>query len=131
MPDTSRRNLLRLASLAGLAPAALAQTSAQTPRRAAGATSVYGMKFDARPKVRMGIVGVGGRGSSLLQTFAAVDNVEIVALCDVFEDKCARGKAALAKAGQTAPVEIYAGNDHSFEALAKRDDLDLIIVATP
>ena len=127
MPDTTRRNLLRLASLAGIAPAALAQN----PARGAGAASVYGMKFDARPKVRMGIVGVGGRGSSLLQNFAAVDNVEIVALCDIYQDKCARGKAALAKAGQTAPVEIYAGNDHSFEALAKRNDLDLVIVATP
>ena len=120
---TTRRDLLRMASLAGLASAA----SAQTP----SATSMYGVKFDARPKVRIGIVGVGGRGSSLLQNFAAVENVEIPALCDLVKEKCVRGQQRLARAGQTAPVEIYAGSDHAFEALAKRDDLDLVIVSTP
>ena len=128
--STSRRDLLRLTAAAGLASAAPLQ-SAQSPERPAGAASMYGVKFEPRQKVRMGIVGVGGRGSSLLQNFAAVDNVEIAALCDIVQAKCERGKAALAKAGQTAAVEIYAGSDHAFESLAKRDDLDLVIIATP
>jgi len=125
---TTRRNLLRMASLAGLAGAASA--SPQAPPRP-GSASVYGLKFQPREKVRMGIVGVGGRGTSLLDNFAAVESVEIRALCDIVREKCVRGQARLARAGQTAPAEIYAGSDHSFEALAQRDDLDLVIIATP
>jgi hypothetical protein len=123
----TRRDLLRMASLAGIAGAAAAQTPPAHP----GTASMYGVPFDARPKVRIGIVGVGGRGTSLLQNFAAVENVEVRALCDIVRDKCVRGQERVARAGQTAPVEIYAGSDHSFEELAKRDDLDLVIVATP
>ncbi len=127
--SATRRDLLRMASLAGLASAASA--TPQTPPAPAGSASMYGVKFEPRPKVRIGIVGVGGRGTSLLQNFAAVENVEIPALCDIVREKCVRGQQRLARAGQTAPVEIYAGSDHAFEALAKRDDLDLVIVATP
>ena len=68
---TTRRGLLRSLSASALAAPLLAQ------ERPSGAASMYGVKFDARPKVRIGLVGVGGRGSALLQNFAAVDNVEI------------------------------------------------------
>src|SRR5579883_1613418 len=88
--DGATRRDLRLASLAGLASAASA--TPQTPPAPAGSASMYGVKFDARPKVRIGIVGVGGRGTSLLQNFAAVENVEIPALCDIVREKCVRGQ---------------------------------------
>ena len=127
--ETSRRDLLRFASLtsfgAGLSHAV---GQAQQPAEAPAETMV-GVKFEPKDKVRVGFVGMGGRGSSLLSNFSAVENVEVVALCDIVTEKCARGQAAVAR-GQTRPVEVYAGSDHAFEGLARRDDIDLVIVAT-
>jgi hypothetical protein len=91
---------------------------------------MIGVKFEPRDKVRLGLVGAGGRGSFLLNNFLAVENIEVVALCDIVREKCVRNQETVAKSGQTVQPEIYAGSDHAFENLAKRDDLDLVIVAT-
>jgi len=64
MTDSSRRDLLRLASLAtvgaGLAEAASPQ-----------ARSVAGMKFEKKDKVSLGVIGVGGWGNVLIDNFTA------------------------------------------------------------
>ena len=38
-------------------------------------------------KVKMGIVGLGCRGFSLLDTILACENAEIAAVCDVYPDR--------------------------------------------
>lgn len=38
-------------------------------------------------KIRVGVVGLGQRGSQLLETLMAIKDVEIVALCDAYEDR--------------------------------------------
>lgn len=119
---SSRRDLLRIASLASVGGGLAAPASGET---------MYGMKFEARPKVRMGFIGVGSRGSFLLRNFAAVEGVEITALCDTVEEKLPRAQAAIEKMGHAKPPAFYSGSDHSFEEMAKRDDIDLICVATP
>lgn len=130
----SRRDLLRFASLAamgaGLSGATGAQTSVPKAAPASAAASVAGMRFEPRDNVRLGMVGVGGRGTELLRNFTATDNVQVVALCDIVKDKCVRGQDIVKKAGQTEPVEIYAGSDRAFEGLSRRTDIDLVIAAT-
>ena len=39
----------------------------------------------ANERVRVGFIGVGNRGTQLLHGFMAQDDVDIVALCDVYE----------------------------------------------
>ncbi|MBS1859321.1 MAG: Gfo/Idh/MocA family oxidoreductase, partial [Acidobacteria bacterium] len=121
MSDTSRRDLLKLAGLAAIgAGAARAQSS------------MADTKFEPKEKVRLGVIGVGGRGNSLIDNFSAVQNVEIGALCDVVEDKVRRAQARLDRKGKVnRPIALYTRGDHDFENLVKRDDLDLIVVATP
>jgi hypothetical protein len=90
------------------------------------------MKFDAKPSVRIGVIGVGGRGNSLIDNFSAVEGVSVGALCDVVEDKVKRAQAKLDKAGRASrPIALYTNGDRAFEDLVKREDLDLIVVATP
>ncbi|SPE37495.1 Glycosyl hydrolase family 109 protein [Candidatus Sulfopaludibacter sp. SbA3] len=123
---TSRRDLLRFASLA---TAGLELAQAQ-PQRRPGAGSVAGMKFEVRDTVRLGVIGVGGRGSSLIDNFGAIPQVQVKALCDVVADKVARAQNKLVKAGKPSPA-AYTNGDHAFEEMVKRDDLDLVLVATP
>ncbi len=129
MDDFSRRDLMRTLSAAtlgaGLAAAAKGQT--RTPGK-----SVMGMKFEPKETIRLGVIGTGGRGNSLVDNFAAMPEVRITALCDVVPEKVQRTQARLERAGKlpTAPATFTSG-ERAFEQLVKRDDIDLVVVATP
>ena len=38
-------------------------------------------------ELRIGFVGLGQRGKTMLHTFLAFPNVDVVAVCDVYEDR--------------------------------------------
>jgi len=122
----SRRDLLRLAGLASLGAGLARATQDAGP----AGQSVAGMRFEVRAKVRLGFIGIGGRGNSLIDEFTAIPDVEILALCDVVPEKTEKAKARLPQSGKPAP-ELYHEGDHAYEKLVGRDDLDLVIIATP
>ena len=43
-------------------------------------------------KVRMGVIGLGTRGAMLIRTMLACEEAEVVALCDVYEDRVEKNK---------------------------------------
>jgi predicted dehydrogenase len=96
----------------------------------AGGESVMGMPFSPHATVRVGIIGVGGRGTDLLGDLLAIEGVEVKAVCDIVAEKARRARSTVEKAGKPAPQEYTAG-DHDFENLCRRGDLDLVYVATP
>src|SRR5262249_11737888 len=71
--------------------------------------SVIGMKFSPIDVVRLAIIGVGARGSSMLGEFLAVDNVQVTALCDIVKEKTLKARAEVEKAGQKAPALYFNG----------------------
>jgi hypothetical protein len=92
--------------------------------------SVIGMKFEPRDAVRIGIVGVGGRGTGMLSNFLAIEHVQVNAICDVVREKAVHAQELVEKAGGKRPG-IYTNGDYDFENLCKRDDLDFVYIATP
>ena len=82
---STRRDLLRYVSLAtaGVASGGARQASPQ-------ASTMIGVPFEPKPLIRMGFVGLGGRGTFQMRNFAAVDGVEVVALCDIVKEKVVR-----------------------------------------
>src|SRR2546423_9412408 len=92
--------------------------------------SVMDMKFEPRDRIRLGVIGVGARGTSMLDEFLGVDGVDITAVCDIVKDKVTAAQRIIEKAGQKTPAG-YTNGDHDFENLCKRDDLDFIYIATP
>ncbi len=91
---------------------------------------MIGVPFERKPLVRMGFIGLGGRGRSQLHNFSAVDGVSVVALCDVVKDKLDRAQQMLEKAG-LPNAALYHSDEHAYEALAARADIDLVCIATP
>ena len=95
----------------------------------------------ANDKVRVGFIGVGNRGSQLLQGFMKQGDVEIAALCDVYAPYLARdysrvGKEVIDSIGARVPKmgEKFAGEVaryEDFRRLLDRKDIDAVVIATP
>ncbi len=83
--------------------------------------------------VRVGMIGMGNRGSVLIQMFEYLiknKHAQIVALSDLKEDKLQKNKDYL-KTIQQEEVSLYFGSEHEWKKVAERDDIDLLIIATP
>jgi predicted homoserine dehydrogenase-like protein len=61
--------------------------------------------FAAPPleNIRVGLVGTGLRGTSLLRNLLRLEGVRVQALCDIVESKVARAQDLVVKAGQPKP----------------------------
>ncbi|HPO16648.1 MAG TPA: Gfo/Idh/MocA family oxidoreductase [Candidatus Hydrogenedentes bacterium] len=98
---------------------------------AALAMNVHGAQETPPVKtVRVGMVGVGSRGTFLTNTLLQLPGVEIPAVCDINPDHAARAKDIVEKAMGKAP-ELYTQGERDWERLVARDDLDAVITATP
>ena len=82
------------------------------------------------PPLRAGMVGVGARGYGLLRTLLAIPGVEIRALCDIDEGRLTRAQDAVVAAKRPRP-DGYGRNQVDYRRLCERDDLDLVLIATP
>jgi hypothetical protein len=124
MDNSSRRDLLKLAGLASLGALARAQST--------GGKSMADVPFQPKDSIRIGVIGTGGRGNSLVDNFSVVPGVQITALCDTVKDKVLKTQAKLDRAGKASqPIALFHSDDHAFEGLLKRDDIDLVVIATP
>jgi len=89
----------------------------------------------ARPAVasdvaRIGVIGVGARGTSLLKTLLGVGRVAVPALADI--DRGRLDAAAELVAGSTgAKPALYGDGPEAFRDLVRREDIDAVIIATP
>jgi predicted dehydrogenase len=101
--------------------------SAGTPT--SGHATMIGVPFEARERVRLGIIGVGGRGSSLLQDLLAIEKVEVKAICDLVREKVARAQKVVTDAGQPEPAGFSKG-ETDFKNLTQLE-LDIVYIATP
>jgi len=124
--DLSRREFLRLSGITAVG-VGVAGLNAETPK--AESASMIGMPFTPVRDPRIGIIGTGGRGTSLLENLLAAD-VKVLALCDIVRAKAEHAQGMVVKAGQASP-ELYTNGDHAFTSLVAREDLDLVIIATP
>jgi predicted dehydrogenase len=130
--DISRRSFVKRTAMggAGLLVAAdlLSSNLSATTPKTANAT-MMGVPFEARERVRLGIIGVGGRGTNLLENLLAVDNVDIKAICDLVPDKVAHAQKMVTDAGQPEPKGFSKG-ETDFKNLTQLE-LDIVYVATP
>ena len=123
--DVSRRDFIRLG---GITAVGISIPELHAESSSPHAESMIGVAFTP-VNPRIGIIGTGGRGTSLLTNLLAAD-VKILALCDIVQEKAEHAQSLVTKSGQKSP-ELYTNGDHAFESLVARDDLDLVIIATP
>ena len=99
---------------------------------AGGRRQAFNMCGYAAPRlerVRVGVVGIGSRGSGALQRLRVIEGVEIRALCDLHESQIAQGLKRLEKTAHKPAT--YSGREEAWKEMCARDDLDVIYNCTP
>ena len=100
----------------------------ETPERPEGQKSVLGLALPKMDVVRVGFVGLGMRGPGAVARFTHIPGTQIVALCD-YEQKRAEACQQFLKQASLPKAAIYSG-EKGYEELCKRDDIDLVYIAT-
>lgn len=85
---------------------------------AASAAAVYA----ANEKIRVGLIGCGGRGQYVGNFMRQAPNVEFIAFCDVYGTNANRAKASMGPNGT-----VYS----DFRKLLENKDVDAVLVGTP
>ncbi len=92
--------------------------------------SVIGLNTDPIKQVRVGLIGLGKRGPTHLAYVASLfPKASVVAICDVRKDRIDYALNLLKK--QTNQPDIYTEKQGAWKKMVERDDIDLIIIATP
>jgi hypothetical protein len=81
------------------------------------------------PVVRIGIVGLGMRGSDAVERLSYIDGVEIAAVCDKYPDRVAKAQETLKKMNRPKAAE-FSGED-GWKALCDSKEVDLVYSPTP
>lgn len=97
--------------------------------------------FGANDKIRMGFIGIGNRGSQLLNIFMKQPDCEVAALCDLYEPYTLRDRSKVdpryleSMPGQIpqmgekfpAPPMVYS----DYRKLLENKDIDAVCIASP
>ncbi|MEA3227378.1 MAG: Gfo/Idh/MocA family oxidoreductase, partial [Planctomycetota bacterium] len=95
----------------------------------------------ANEKIRVGFIGIGNRGTQLLTRFMQQDDVEVAALCDVYEPYLMRDYSKIdqrlkdALGGRIPRMTEGLGDNvtryKDFRRLLDRKDIDAVVIGTP
>ena len=116
----SRRNFLRQTAVSTIALGA-------APLIVPG--SALGLNGQRPPssRVSLGCIGVGDRGTEVMNHFLRQADCRVRAVCDVNQERAAEAKALVDTKNQDS--DCLAGGD--FRRLLERDDIDAVLIASP
>lgn len=123
-----RRSFLKVAAVAGLSVQAGCRSLSRFPMRKGACMA--GFRAQPLEKVRIGLLGVGHRGSGAVKRLASVPGAEITAIGDLYEDRVAKQIQALTDKGKPAP-RAYFGSKDAWRNLCESKDVDLVYICTP
>lgn len=136
MKNINRRNFIRKTSLAGAA-ITVAPALVHSAEKESARPSMHTYMGDfAAPKlktVRAAFIGVGNRGPGHLKFFADLPGTEVVAVCDLYEDKAKKWGAEAKKIGggkRHKNVALYYGDENKWRTMLDEVKPDVVFVIT-
>ena len=139
----SRRKFIRLAATGSaaigiatvnnvFASGSLTVPESQKPQTAIPARkgkSVMGLTCEPLKTVRIGLIGLGMRGSEAVRRLIQVEGTHIVAIADVVQKAVKDANKQISDSGLKPAIE-YSGEE-DWKKICERDDVDLIYQCTP
>lgn len=75
--------------------------------------------------IRVGFIGLGARGISLLRDVVLAQGEQVTAVCDTYEDRARAGAEAVQAAGQAAPA-VY----QDYRSVMEDENVNTVVIAT-
>lgn len=79
--------------------------------------------------IRLGFIGVGGRGQYHLTSALGIEGVEVPAICEIKPERLYTAKRWIEDSGRPAPA-LYDGPE-DYKRLCEKENLDAVIICTP
>ena len=99
-----------------------------SPKREKGQTDVLRLATPAIPVVRVAIIGLGMRGTGAVERMTHIPGVEIVALCDMLEDRTKAANDTLIKNGFPKAAAFFGEN--AWKQVTALKNVDLVYIVT-
>ena len=116
MSDTARRNFIKQTAIAGAG---------------ISVSPMFTYGFSRKPdQLRVGIIGVGLRGTNHLNNLLLRDDVVIRAICDIDPGRISIGLKKIAESGHKKP-SVFSAGAYDYRNLLALSDVDAVIIATP
>jgi len=150
-PNISRRIFLKSSALTGIGASLVGFGSTGTSRavelepsssgsatlpdlglilpRADGQSPVHTLTTKPLERVRVAMIGLH-RGMEHVRACLGIEFAEIIAVCDLRDDRAKAAAEACAKQRGRQPA-IYSGTESIWEEMVDRDDIDIVYIATP
>lgn len=143
--NLSRRNFLKASALTGLGAATVGGISvgcaankesvdaashlSRVRALTAGNKPVHDLTTKPLERVRVAVIGLS-RGMTHVTDCLNIEFVDIVAVCDLRDDRAQTAAAACEKKTGKRPM-IYSGTENIWETMVAREDIDVVYIATP
>lgn len=124
--DMNRRDFLKSTALVAGGVALTGCSSLVTPQQK---FNMCGFTNEPMEKVRIGVIGLGMRGPGAVDRIAKIKDAEIVALCDLYENRVKGGQNILKRNGRPEAKEFF-GSPDAWKDMCHMD-IDLIYICTP
>jgi hypothetical protein len=95
--------------------------------------SVIGLAAAPLKPVRVAVIGLGNRGADHVELVNALcpDKACLTAICDIRKEKVDEALGIIAKTTSGQKPATYSGTPDAWKEMISRDDIDLVIIATP
>ncbi|HMQ45491.1 MAG TPA: twin-arginine translocation signal domain-containing protein, partial [Mariniflexile sp.] len=91
----------------------------------------FGMdKYNNTEKLKIGLIGVGLRGTNHLDNLLLRNDVVITAICDVDPDRTKLAVDKITQKGNKKPL-VFGKDDYDYRNLLALDNVDAVIISTP
>ena len=115
---SSRRDFVKKTALIGTG-------LALAPGLSFGSTLNY-----SKDRLKIGLIGVGLRGTNHLNNLLLRDDVAIIAICDIDGRRNTIALNMIAKAGYNRP-KVFAKDEYDYQNLLELHEVEAVIIATP
>jgi predicted dehydrogenase len=134
MKNINRRAFIQKTSLATAAVGMIGTTACQEDNQTRPAQGAYLGDF-AAPKlrtIRAAFIGVGHRGKGHVRNFARLENTQVVAISDLYQDNVDKAAdiAQEAKPGQHEGIARYAGDENLWKKMLTEVQPDVVFIST-